>query len=41
MIGALSVVTKGVPDYSVAVGSPAKVIKRFDFETRRWVKVDG
>ena len=27
VIGANSVVTKDVPDYSVAVGSPAKVIK--------------
>ena len=28
VIGANSVVTKDVPDYRVAVGSPAKVIKR-------------
>lgn len=28
VIGANSVVTKDVPDYCVAVGSPAKVIKR-------------
>lgn len=41
IIGALSVVTKDIPDYSVAIGSPAKVIKRFDFETRKWVRVDG
>ena len=27
MIGANSVVTKDVPDYSVAVGIPARVIK--------------
>ncbi len=40
IIGALSVVTKDIPDYSVAIGAPAKVIKRFDFETRKWVRVD-
>lgn len=41
IIGALSVVNTNIPDYSVAVGSPAKVIKRFDFEKREWVRVDG
>ena len=30
VIGANSVVTKDVPDYCVAVGSPAKVIKRIE-----------
>lgn len=40
-IGALSVVTKDISDYSVAIGAPAKVVKRFDFEMRRWVRVDG
>jgi len=37
IIGALSVVNSDIPDYSVAVGSPARVIKRFDFEKRQWV----
>lgn len=27
-IGAGSVVTKNIPDYSVAIGSPAKVVKK-------------
>jgi len=39
VIGANSVVTKDIPDYSVAVGSPAKVIKRYDFGKSEWVKV--
>lgn len=39
VIGANSVVTKDVPDYSVAVGAPAKVIKRYDFESGKWLKV--
>ncbi len=39
IIGALSVVNSDIPDYSVAVGSPAKVVKRYDFESKKWVKV--
>lgn len=39
VIGANSVVTKDIPDYSVAAGIPAKVIKRYDFEKSEWVKV--
>lgn len=39
VIGANSVVTRDVPSYSVAVGSPAKVIRRFD-EKDGWVDVD-
>ena len=38
VIGANSVVTKDIPDYSVAVGAPAKVIKRYDFEKKAWVR---
>ena len=30
IVGAASVVTKPVPDYAVAVGNPAKVIKYLD-----------
>jgi acetyltransferase-like isoleucine patch superfamily enzyme len=39
IIGALSVVNKDIPPYSVALGTPARVVKRFDFEKRKWVKV--
>lgn len=35
-IGAGSVVTKNIPDYSVAVGNPAKIIKRYNFQNRTW-----
>ena len=38
-IGANSVVTGEIPDYSVAVGSPAKVIRRY-IEGSGWVSVD-
>lgn len=41
VIGANSVVTKDLPDYCVAVGSPAKVIKRYDFNTNSWKKCDS
>ena len=36
VIGANSVVNKNIPDYSIAVGSPAKVIKRYNFEKKEW-----
>jgi acetyltransferase-like isoleucine patch superfamily enzyme len=37
VIGALSVVVGDIPDYCVAAGSPARVIKRYDAETQTWV----
>ncbi len=40
VIGANSIVTKDIPDYSVAVGSPARVIKRYNFETNLWQRTD-
>ncbi|MBR4846234.1 MAG: acetyltransferase, partial [Bacteroidaceae bacterium] len=39
VIGAHSIVNKSIPDYSVAVGSPAIVVKRFNFEKNRWQRV--
>ena len=36
VIGAGSVVTKSIPDYCIAVGSPAIVIKRYNFEKHEW-----
>lgn len=38
IIGANSTVTKNIPDYVVAVGSPAKVIKIYDFKTSQWIQ---
>lgn len=40
VIGSNAVVTKDIPDYSVAVGIPAKVIKRFDVESNEWKKTN-
>jgi acetyltransferase-like isoleucine patch superfamily enzyme len=39
VIGANAVVLTDIPDYSVAVGIPAKVIKRYDLESSRWLRV--
>ena len=39
IIGAGSIVTKSIPDYSVAVGNPAKVIKRYNSLSKNWEKL--
>lgn len=39
VIGAMSVVTKDIPPYCIAVGSPAKVIKKYDFDTQSWTLI--
>ena len=41
IIGANSVVTKSIPEYSVAVGISAMVIKKWDFEKKDWVKINN
>lgn len=38
IIGAGSVVKGEIPEYCIAVGMPAKVIKRWDFEKHEWRK---
>lgn len=38
VIGAGSIVTRDIPDYCIAVGNPARIIKRYNFETHRWEK---
>ena len=39
IIGAMSTVTKDIPPYCVAVGSPARVIKQFNFADGIWERV--
>ncbi|MBN1183545.1 MAG: acyltransferase [Bacteroidales bacterium] len=40
VIGANSVVTKDIPDFCIAVGVPARIIKRYNAETDKWEKVE-
>lgn len=39
IVGANSVVAKSLPAHVIAVGSPAKPIKKFNFETQTWEKI--
>lgn len=39
VIGAGSVVTKNVPSYAVAVGNPARIIKKYNSATNDWESV--
>ncbi len=36
IIGTMSTVTRDIPPYSIAAGSPARVIKQFNFVTNTW-----
>ena len=38
IVGANSVVRGVFPDYCVIVGSPAKIIKKFNFDSKKWEK---
>ena len=39
VVGANSVVTSDIPDYSIAVGTPAKVIKQYNHQTNQWERI--
>lgn len=39
VIGAHSVVSRSIPSYTIAVGTPARVIKIYNFKTKHWEKV--
>lgn len=40
VVGANSVVTKDIPDFCIAVGAPAKIIKRYNFDSNKWEKTN-
>ena len=39
IIGAGSVVTKDIPSFTIAVGSPAVAIKSYNFEREKWISL--
>ncbi|WP_312194497.1 DapH/DapD/GlmU-related protein [Sphingobacterium multivorum] len=39
IVGANSVVSKSLPSNVIAVGSPAKPIKKYNFDTQRWERI--
>lgn len=39
VVGASAVVRNEYPDYCVIVGNPARVIKKYNLETKNWEKV--
>ena len=40
IISTNSVVTKNVPDYCIVAGIPARIVKRFDETSKKWIVVD-
>lgn len=41
IIGAGSIVTHSVPDYTIAAGNPARIIKKYSFRTHQWENYNG
>lgn len=39
IVGANSVVSKSLPEFVIAVGTPAKPIKKYNFQNLRWEKI--
>ncbi|MGB0879638.1 MAG: acyltransferase [Polaribacter sp.] len=41
IVGSNSVVQGVFPDYSVIVGTPARIVKRYNFETKKWERTNN
>ena len=41
VVGANSVVRGEFPDYCVIVGAPARIVKRYNTDTKKWERIDG
>lgn len=39
IIGTMSVVSKSIPPYCIAIGSPAKAIKKYNFNSEKWERI--
>lgn len=39
IVGTMSTVTRDVPQYCIAVGSPARVVKSYNFQSGQWERV--
>lgn len=39
IVGGGTIVTKNIPPYCIAVGNPARVIKRYDFILHKWISI--
>lgn len=38
VVGANTLITKDIPPFSLVIGNPSKVIKRYNFHTKKWVE---
>lgn len=40
IIGSNSVVTKSIPENCIAVGNPAKIVKKYNYDTQKWERIE-